>query len=251
MATEPTPAPGGSVRGGDRPATRTPATHCRRDHAFTPENTWWNSTTRFGPDGKRIRTRLCARCARDRQARCRARHPEKVHRAPRPRLPALPADPDERILECAVRRIVRERKAERAPAVCREARKRIPCLRAEGGEAWVPVGAAVRPGEMWGEYAERTGAAYVDDEGPEYGAWFVSRMLMDPRVEAVLDRAGCRWRFDVAGTGASAPRPFARLVGGRLPRGLRTRRPLLRGRVAPQPGAGGKGAVELAGGGRP
>jgi hypothetical protein len=184
-----------------KPAKRKSATHCRLGHRFTRENTWWNTTKEVAPDGTRIRTRLCAKCSRKRLKRYRVKHPQPQRNSPP--LPRLPGDCDELLLEATIRRVLRARKAERAPTVWQEVGKRLNVVQQPGSASpvVVPVLYRARPGELWTDYGIRLGVPYWDD-GVPYGEWLASRLLAEPRIRQVLERAACGWVFSVPGAGS-------------------------------------------------
>ncbi len=145
---------------------RAPLTHCRRGHAFTPDNTQQNTSSALR-DGKRVtvQTRLCKICLRERQ-RGYAKPQTYEPRAP------LPADPYEVDVERIVRRVNSE------PSVSRSQRL------AQSLDPWdvsVEVPHPAFPNESYREYATRT-----PPDPWRYTWWLASRVLGDPRINGAV-----------------------------------------------------------------
>lgn len=141
-----------AVRGWTAGRLRNPQTHCRRGHAFTADNTTWNSSTvRRAGGSVRVRTRLCRLCDRDRHRR-----------------PPLPKAPCERALEQSIRRVENAKLADRPRVLERELK-------------WTaPVGVPAAPDEPWDSYRQRTGdIAHVD-------VWVSSRLIQHGRIREAL-----------------------------------------------------------------
>jgi hypothetical protein len=161
-------------------------THCLRGHEFTEANTQWIWVPRWG-EGKdeRVRSRLCRICSRARAKRYLDSHPEKKAPQAQPRPPIPTHDVYELELERVIRAIVRDRARNRAPRFWAEVEDQLGERGFQvksGVQQEVPIRVPVAPREMWRAYEERTSG--------EYGEWFVSRMLADPRIQTMLAKAG-------------------------------------------------------------
>lgn len=145
-----------------------PATHCKRGHELTPENTIPNKTTEVRDGVKTSVTyRLCRICSRDRHRR--------NYKRPAPK-PPLPADENERYLERDIRRIINTRVADRVALIA----KYLGCPEDQLGRIEVRYG--VVPGELYDEYVDRT-----EDCG-WWSEWYADRLLGDGRIARFLNR---------------------------------------------------------------
>lgn len=162
-------------------------THCLRGHEFTEENTQWVWVPHWSRSKDKVRSRLCRICSRARAKRYLDSHPEKQTPRYTPQAPMPTHDVYEFELERVVRAIVRARAPKRVPRVWAEVEDQ---LRDRGfqvkcGLPQVPIRFPAWPGELWGAYAARTNG--------ESGEWFVSRMLADARIQAMLTKDGSRY----------------------------------------------------------
>ncbi len=128
-----------------------------------------------------------------------------------PSLGPLPQhDIDEFLLEARIRQIARLRSKLRVGSIWWEAWSRIAGCRiveADGTEVVVvPMRRLARPLESWADYSigvpgSRTDRGWVTGEDlPEYDEWFVSRLLIDPRITGILRRAGVSWMVEAVVT---------------------------------------------------
>lgn len=142
-----------------------PATHCKRGHELTADNTVWNTTT-VTRDGVRrpIRTRLCRICALERHRR--------NYKKP-PRRPPLPNDEHERQVELIIRRLEYARLADRRELLRGELHRK------ETDAIEIPA----LESETWEQYRTRTGCG---SRSGRYADWLASRVMQNPRVAKAL-----------------------------------------------------------------
>ena len=153
-----------------RARTRAPATHCKRGHPFTEENTLLNTCV-VVRHGLRVRqqTRLCRIC-------------RKAYLKTRPKEPACPTPPlpqeeTERMVERAIRKAVRARRGSRIARLSDEL------------DFWAAHWRKLRNGaarprqrESYDAYWERAGSQR------SWERWFLSRICADPRILKELRR---------------------------------------------------------------
>lgn len=164
-------------------------TRCLRGHEFTPHNTQWVNARKVGQDGSETttRSRLCRICSRARARRYLDKQPRKKAEP----LPSLPTGSVcELELEMYIRRIVRARAPMRAKEFWGEVQSRLEHhgFQVKSEPHRVPIRQLPLQKEEWTEYAERTKAGWSN-----YGDWFVGRMLDDPRIQSVLNKALSRY----------------------------------------------------------
>lgn len=160
-------------------------THCLRGHEFTEENTRWIWVPRWGGTNEKVRSRLCRICSRARAKRYLDSHPPSSAYTPLPPIPTH--DVYEFEYERVVRAMVRARAAKRVPRFWIEVEQQLAHrgFQLKSSIQQVPIRFPAFPGEPWLDYEHRTGG--------DGGEWFVSRMLADARIQAMLTKAGAEY----------------------------------------------------------